>query len=190
MRKIIFNKIKNKGQSLVEVVVACGIIGIISASMMGMLMASKNLLYQSEDKTKATTLSQEGIEIVRHQRDIGCSFSNIVNPTSGELISNDWIIWGDLNGGNMEDLFANWGDEPNQIRNFDGFSRYITIKELTDITSDEMDLVGFNTNSEECSDVDKNYDCLDKYYFVRVDVHKGDRSGPIVSQSKTILSKQ
>lgn len=189
MRKKILKKINYKGQSLVEVVVACGIIGIISASMMGMLMASKNLLYQSEDKTKATALSQEGIEIVRHQRDIGCSFSNIVNPTSGELVSNNFVILGDTNGGNMEDLFEDSVGEPTQIRNFDGFSRYIIIKELAD-ASDEMDIAGFNTDATQCSNIDTNYDCLDKYYFVRVDIHKGDGSGPIVSQSRTILSKQ
>lgn len=186
--KIKFIQKNRKGQSLVEVIVACGIIGIILAAMMNMVLASKNLLAISEDKTKATALAQQGIEIARHQRDIGCSFSNITNP-DGSLKPGPFIIKGDTNETDDETI-QNTG-VPGNILNASGFSRYIIIEELTSNTSGIGNTVGTDgfTDTSLCSDPNQNYDCASKYYAVRVDIHKGDGSGPIISQARTIISR-
>ena len=182
-----YSQINKKGQSLVEVVVACGIIGVVLVAMMSMVMASKNLLYASEDQTKATALAQEAIEIVMHQRDIGCSFSNITKA-DGSLKTGPFVIKGDTEGSNDETLL-NTGT-PETIPNFDGFARLIYIEELSsspNITG--IDTSSFNNKPAQCINSDQDYDCVTSYYAIMVDIHKGGSSGPIISQVKTIISK-
>lgn len=178
-------KLDGKGQSLVEVIIACGILSVIMAAMMSIVISSRNLLYQSVDQTRATTLAQEGMEIAMHQRDVGCSFANITDA-SGSLISTTFIIKGDTVGSNDETIQTT--GTPNNIPNASGFWRYIIIEEMTGNHSD-IDLTSFNTNVLQCSDPTQDYDCPIKYYAVRVDIHKGSGSGPIVSRARTIISK-
>jgi type II secretory pathway pseudopilin PulG len=182
--KKIFKKFNNKGQSLVEVVVACGIIGITLVAMMSIMSASRNLLYASEDQTKATALAQEAIEIAKHQRDIGCSFDNIKDDIASGTI--DFIIKGDTEGSNDETLQTS--GTPSNIKDFDKFSRYIIIEDLSS-NSIGIDTSSFNTNAVKCSDPNEDYDCLDKYYAIRIDVYKDGDPNPI-SQVETIMSKQ
>ncbi|RJO62021.1 hypothetical protein C4544_00775 [candidate division WS5 bacterium] len=185
-------QIGKKGQSLVEVVVACGIIGIILTGMMIMVLASKNLLYTSEEKTIATALAQQGIDIARHQRDIGCSFSNIIN-SDGSLKTGPFVIEGDTNGTEDEDIVPYGSSDPNNIKDNSGFARFVIIEELASNTSD-ISTVGFQNdlNDGKCDQTPMDsgdYDCTDKYYAIRVDIHKDNGSGPIVSQARTIIAK-
>lgn len=175
-------QIGREGQSLVEVVVACGIIGVVLTAMMVMVMSSKNLLYTSEEKTVATALAQQGMDIARHQRDIGCSFSNIIN-TDGSLRTGPFIIEGDTNGTEDEDVVPKGTSEPNIIKDNSGFARIINIQELD---GNSLDL---DTSSFLCADTVKRHDCADSYYAIRVDIHKGSSSGPIISQTRTIIAK-
>jgi len=185
------SKLNQKGQSLVEVIVACGLLTVVLVAIMSVSNASRNLLFASQDQTKATTLAQEGVEIVQHQRDIGCSFNNIkTTDGTGELQSNIWYIKGD-DGTNDETLITTpptfWTGG-----NFKGFSRTIKIYDLKNSTTDDVDdEVGndilLNDFQPDTGNPANNYDTKDKYYFIKVKV-----TGPngVTSTVSSIISKQ
>lgn len=183
-------KQSKRGQSLVEVVVACGILGIIMTAIMSITVASKNLLYQSEDQTKATALAQQGIEIVKHQKDIGCAFSTIKTKVDGGM--NTFYIKGDTDGGtdptNDENLQTTGSS--NNIKNFPDFTRTISIYNLSNLSgADPIDLTDVNRSQFQpvgCGSADTSYDCIGQYYLLKVKVEKGNVSSTV----KTIMSKQ
>ena len=80
MKKLLYQK---KGQSLVEVVIAMAVIAVVVVAVMMPVLASRGLLYNSEDVTKATSLAEQGLEIIKNNRDIGCQFDAINPGNSG-----------------------------------------------------------------------------------------------------------
>ncbi len=177
---------RNRGQTLVEVVVAFGLIGISLAAMMSLTVATKNLLYNSSDITKANTLAEEGIEIARHQRDIGCSFSSISSSVASG--TTNFVIKGDTESTNDETIQTT--GTPNKISNFDNFSRNITIQNLSDAPASVLQDGSGNPYFQTGSDcgTDNDYDCTDKYYYITVTV-----TGPnndVTTSASTIMSKQ
>lgn len=181
-------KQSKRGQSLVEVIVACGILGIVMTAIMSITVASKNLLYRSEDQTKATTLAQQGIEIVKHQRDIGCSFSNIKN-SNGTLKNTMFVINGDTNSSDDETLhpLGTPPGSPYYINKFPGFQRQVYIYELKDVIADDSADVGVSgfQSGAACGSIDTDYDCTNRYYLIKVEVKKGS----MILNTKTIMSK-
>lgn len=187
-----------RGQTLVEVVVALGIVGISLVAMMTLVMGSRNLLFSSQDSTKATGLAQEGIEIVRHQKDIGCSFTDITNA-DGTLKSDTFVIEGDTNKNpSDEKIIVGVADQTvKNIKNFSDFKRSITIRNLNDpiFQSDPnynniIPNSGFQNDAVKCgkTPIDPDdYDCTDQYYYMTVTVDGPNGSHSDVS---TIISKQ
>ncbi len=187
MKKFFIVKSK-KGQTLVETVVAFGIIGISLAAMMSLTVATKNLVYNSSDITKANTLAEEGIEIARHQRDIGCSFSSISSSVASG--TTNFVIKGDTESTNDETIQTT--GTPNKISNFDNFSRNITIQNLSSLLSSDPIITGSNFQTgSDCGQTPispNDYDCTDRYYYITVTV-TGPNSDVTTSVS-TIMSKQ
>jgi len=62
-------KEEQQGQSILEVIIAMAIFGLVAASLIGFVMGGDQALLQGGDQTKAEALAQEGIEAVRSIRD-------------------------------------------------------------------------------------------------------------------------
>ncbi len=58
-----------QGQTLIEVLVALGLIGVVATALAGLVVISMGNTGYSKDQNLATQYSQEGIEIVRQKRD-------------------------------------------------------------------------------------------------------------------------
>jgi len=64
-----FKKIKTSGQTLIEVLVALGIIAIIVTALTSVVVTSLGSSRYSKDQNLATQYAQEGLEIMRNLRD-------------------------------------------------------------------------------------------------------------------------
>lgn len=191
--------LKNKrGQSLVEVVISLGIISVVLTSLMSLVIASRNLLYQSEKYTNATSLAREGLEIAKHQRDIGCAFSTIKGSVAGGTSS--FVIKGDTEietGGALPDETlqpGNWTNATQIGGGFENYRRHFEIWDLSNVNPNAptpgqsyINDSGFQTGS--CSlGSSANYDCTNRYYFIRVIIT--DKTGQEISRTETIMSKE
>ena len=58
-------KAEQRGQSILEVIIAMAIFGLVAASLLGFIMGGDQALLLGGDQTKAEALAQEGIEAVR-----------------------------------------------------------------------------------------------------------------------------
>lgn len=58
-----------KGETLVEVLVALGIITVVASALVGVVVTSMGNTRFSKDQNQATQYAQEGMEIVRQKRD-------------------------------------------------------------------------------------------------------------------------
>lgn len=58
-----------KGQTLIELLVAIGILGIVITSLVAVVIASLGNAQYSKNQIQATQLAQEGLEIVHQWRD-------------------------------------------------------------------------------------------------------------------------
>jgi len=65
---MIFKK-EEKGQSILEVIIAMAIFGLVAASLLGFAMGGDQALLQGGDQAKAEALAQAGMEAVRSVRD-------------------------------------------------------------------------------------------------------------------------
>lgn len=83
-----------KGQSILEVIVAVAIFSLIGAAMASMAVGSFTALTQGGEQTEAVNLAQEGIEAVRAIRDRAWN-ENIYNKSSIAVNSNEWIFNGE-----------------------------------------------------------------------------------------------
>lgn len=63
-----FNK-KNSGQSLIEVIVAVGMMALLLTAVLALISLSVKNSRLAKDRTKAVGLVQEGIELMRTYRD-------------------------------------------------------------------------------------------------------------------------
>jgi len=163
---------KRNGQSLVEVSVALTIVAIASTSMLSVVVASKNLLYDSEDRTKANSLAQEGIEIVRAQRNEGCQFGGYLLSTNLPTVANDYYIittdknHGDVVGMGPGSLTKSTGVvKGNDIKGFPGYERRLYIYDLDKL---------YNSNTQRYDWINTNFpvaldhDTKDKYIYLKV----------------------
>lgn len=185
------NMKSQEGQTLVEIIVACGLIAFALASIIGIAMASKNILYLSQDNTKATTLAQEGIEIARHQRDIDCPFSQIALQVTGG--THDFVIRSDTVTavsdpvGNQDESVIPGSGNGILIDNYPGFSRQITIYDMGDSSFPYNQIISNSNFSSGSGD----YDTTDQYYYITVSVTWSDSSGhPQEVVVSNIISKQ
>lgn len=75
-------KINTKGQSLIEILVALGIITIIATALTSVVITSLGNARSSKDQALATQYATEGLEIMRLKRDIDyTAFQNIISGT-------------------------------------------------------------------------------------------------------------
>ena len=88
----------NKGQTLIEAVVTIGVALVIITSVVALVNASNRRATYARQATQASKLAQEGMEIVRHIRDVdgdglvrvGTSDTNPICPV------NPFCAWSDL----------------------------------------------------------------------------------------------
>ncbi len=78
---------KTKGQGLVEILVAIGILTIISVSALALAASSLKMAILSEEKMQATNLAQQAIEVVRNIRDNNWKDGN---PWDNSFTTNGW----------------------------------------------------------------------------------------------------
>lgn len=179
---------EKKGQSLVEVSVALTIVIVVSVSMLSVVTASKNLLYDSEDRTKANVLAQEGIEIVRKHRNDGCQFGDLEGKENKPDNTNDYyVIEGDTNGdsdiirlvqiknGGSVNVSPSLSNViPNNIEGFnDQFTRKLYIYKLSDLTT----IAGYGWISSNFPNTNHDFDKGDKYYYIKAVISWADRYG-------------
>lgn len=88
-----FNYKKNKGVSLVEIIVAIAVLGIIFATIGGAIIFGVRNSKFSGERDRANSLAVEGIEAVRNIRDN--DFANLNDGTYGiSNIGNEWVLTG------------------------------------------------------------------------------------------------
>jgi type II secretory pathway pseudopilin PulG len=183
MKKLIKTKC---GQGLVEVIIAMGILLITSTAAMTVVVSSKNLIYMSEGQTKATALAQEGIEIVRNNRNVGCDFNSLSAEPSATSCH---VVWSDMvdntsadntknNVKPISDFAGKVCADANQIDGFSGFTRTIYLKDLS--TETWLTNAGFNST----------YDARSKYFYITVKVSWTDKTGPRSTEISTIMLKK
>jgi len=180
---------KSDGQGLVEVIVAMVILMLSTGAVMAITIGSKNLLYDADNSTKATELAQEGMEIIKNNRSIGCSFNDLApdiptNPNgSCHAIESDTVSDTDAkNTSNKVISFINCSgaSSPNQISQFPGFSRVIYLYDLDNPSMDWVGSANFNSTN----------DARNKYYYAKVKVSWIDRSGSRSMEISTIMLKR
>ncbi len=83
-----------KGQSILEVIIAVAIFSLIGAAMTAMVVGGFNGLMQGGDQTQAGALAQEGIEAVRSIRD-GAWNELVYKKSAVAVSSSQWIFTGE-----------------------------------------------------------------------------------------------
>lgn len=180
MKKILQKK---EGQSLVEVIVAMSIMMLTASAIMMLTVNVKNLTYSAQDTTKATALAQDGIEIIRSNRNIGCNFANLVadTATSCHAIKSDTVGSGDPDNGSNQVIPITGvacAEAGNRIDNFSGFNRVVYLYELSVVGPSWAD------------DPGNAFDNIDKYYYAKVVVSWKDSTGPKSTEISTIMLKK
>jgi prepilin-type N-terminal cleavage/methylation domain-containing protein len=83
-----------KGQSLIEIIVAMAIFGIISAAMVSMAVGGVNVVEQGAEQMEAQAFAEEGLEAVRSIRDR--AWNESIYAQSGVSVSGgDWVFDGE-----------------------------------------------------------------------------------------------
>ena len=71
-----------KGQTLIEVLVALGLIGVVATALAGLVVISMGGTRNSKNQNLATQYAQEGMEVIRQRRDNDyVAFRGIVTGT-------------------------------------------------------------------------------------------------------------
>jgi len=119
---------KNKGQLLIEVVVAVGITTLLSVALLSAVSISIKNSRVAKDRTIAVELAQEGIELMRTYRDYSWpSFSARATGDDWRLVEN-WGVEDDLESGCDETVMMS--DDPDS--NFRRYSRCVNLTEIRD----------------------------------------------------------
>lgn len=183
MKKVITNK---KGQSLVEVVIAMTILIIATSAAMTVVVSSKNLLYMAEGQTKATALAQEGIEIVRNNRNVGCAFNDLTTPPKtandpGDPGASCHAIKSDTDNTSDNSIIVptDCTAASSQIENYSGFNRVVYLYDLSNAAFNGW-ATGFGSG----------FDAKDKYYNIVVKVTWIDKTGSRSTEISTIMLKK
>jgi Tfp pilus assembly protein PilV len=88
---------KSKGQSLIEVMVAIGVMSLLLVALLAVTSISVKNSRVAKDRVLAVELSQEGVELMRAYRDYSWTqFSAEVSSASYKLPSN-WVVADGLN---------------------------------------------------------------------------------------------
>jgi len=86
-----------KGQSLMELLVAIGLGMVIVGSLVSLGNANTRRATQSRQENEATKLAQEGAEIVRNIRDVNLSGSVRIGSTdTGSCVPSPHCTWDQL----------------------------------------------------------------------------------------------
>lgn len=84
-------KKKNSGQSLVEVVVAVGMMALLLTAVLTLVSLSVKNSRLTKDRTKAVGLAQEGVELMRAYRDL--SWYGLLAATPGNYgLDKTWTV--------------------------------------------------------------------------------------------------
>jgi len=82
-----------KGFSIVEVLLACTLLGMVVVAFAGAIIYGQESTAVSGGRSRAAFLAQEGIEAVKNIRDE--SFDNLVDGSYGLFVSNhQWVLSG------------------------------------------------------------------------------------------------
>jgi prepilin-type N-terminal cleavage/methylation domain-containing protein len=92
--------VKNQGQSLIEVIIAMAIFGLVAAALMGFVLNGDQALRQGGEQAQAEALAQEGMEAVKSIRDN--SWNNLTVITSTIIASTSQWVFG--NEGDIQNI--------------------------------------------------------------------------------------
>ncbi len=167
---------------MVEVVIAMAVIAVVVVAVMMPVLASRGLLYNSEDVTKATSLAEQGLEIIKNNRDIGCQFDAINPGNSGGT----YDIYGDLHNQRLDNSSAEQLVQDTGLSQqiyssnseYTGFTRKITLTSLDNVSFNPGTFGGIPSDT---------FDTKDQYYYVEVQVSK---NGSSLSTVSTIMLKK
>ena len=82
-----------KGSSLIEAVLAGMLFALVATAFIGAISYGNESTALAGERTRATSIAEEGLEIVRNMRDE--DFTNLADGTFGLAISGDqWILSG------------------------------------------------------------------------------------------------
>lgn len=85
-------KRKNKGQSLIEVIVAVGMISLLLTAVLALVSLSVKNSRLAKDRTKAVDRAQEGIELMRTYRDLSWTDLMLQTGASEYNLPEDWTV--------------------------------------------------------------------------------------------------
>lgn len=85
-----FKKNQSKGFSLVEIVLASGVLALLSLIFLGILTYGQESTIRASQRDKAIFLAQEGLEAARSIRDQ--NFANLTVGNFGLLAGNQWSL--------------------------------------------------------------------------------------------------
>lgn len=99
---------KKSGQSLVEVVVAVGVMALLLTAVLSLISLSVKNSRLAKDRTKAANLAQEGIELMRTYRDL--SWTGLLEKAGLNYdLAENWTVETDWTGcsqeNNVDDFF-------------------------------------------------------------------------------------
>jgi len=91
------NKKQNIGQSLIEVVVAMGMVGLLLTAVLSLISLSVKNSRLANNRTNAVSLAQQGVELMRTYRDY--SWTNLLIQANGTNydLPGGWIVETGLN---------------------------------------------------------------------------------------------
>ncbi|MCX6816492.1 MAG: hypothetical protein NTZ93_01300 [Candidatus Beckwithbacteria bacterium] len=86
-------KTNNSGQSLIEVVVAVGMMALLLTAILALVSLSVKNSRVAKDRAQAVSLAQEGVELMRTYRDFSWSqFSGQADGTTAYNLPEDWTV--------------------------------------------------------------------------------------------------
>lgn len=99
---------KNSGQSLIEIIVAVGVMALLLTSVLSLISLSVKNSRLAKDRTKAAGWAQEGVELMRTYRDL--SWTGLAEKSGGNYdLAKNWTVeanWSICTGQkNIDDFF-------------------------------------------------------------------------------------
>ncbi|MFH0943151.1 MAG: hypothetical protein V1810_03185 [Candidatus Beckwithbacteria bacterium] len=100
---------KNPGQSLVEVIVAVGMMALLLTAVLALISLSVKNSRLAKDRTKAVGFAQEGVELIRTYRDL--SWTELLAKAGSEYdLAKGWTVESSLSAicpetNNIDDFF-------------------------------------------------------------------------------------
>lgn len=83
---------KTKGQSLIEVIVAVGMISLLLTAVLALVSLSVKNSRLAKDRTKAVDRAQEGIELMRTYRDLSWTDLKLKTGASEYDLPANWTV--------------------------------------------------------------------------------------------------